>query len=437
MKLAILSILTFFCLTPVLRAQELDESYETLLLKEEENITGMAFKPIIGAGIGVFSFFGDVTDYFGNPMMGMAATRFSIGRTLGNNFEIEFHGSSGKVTGNAYDGHMTNQQNFQTDVFLGGFSVFYNFNHILKRKRPIHPYVSLGGEILQFTPKGDLEDANGNPYYYWDDGTMRDVAQSSGATGNFVSRDYVFESDLRDLNEDGIYSKTSFAIPLGAGLNVTVSDRVTCRVGTVLHITGTDYVDNVREGFNDIIMNTYVGMTFDLFSAAEEIAAVENFRNLKFMVTDGKDYDFDGVDDFNDECPGTPAEATVDFRGCPVDTDKDGVPDYKDLDNETPLGTLAVGSNGIKIMDEQVIAMLYDPETVERSDRKLYAQKTVAKEETDGKKEIPAKFKPVDTNGDKYISHEELQEAIDSIFEGNSTLTPGDIYELQEFFFNQ
>jgi hypothetical protein len=40
-------------------------------------------------------------------------------------------------------------------------------------------------------------------------------------------------------------------------------------------------------------------------------------------------------------------------------------------------------------------------------------------------------------NEDKYISHEELQQAIDTIFEMKSTLTPGDIYELQEFFFNQ
>ena len=50
------------------------------------------------------------------------------------------------------------------------------------------------------------------------------------------------------------------------------------------------------------------------------------------------DSDGDGVPDWRDECPGTPVEAAgyVDEKGCLLDTDGDGVPDYIDECPETP-----------------------------------------------------------------------------------------------------
>ncbi|HAH24813.1 MAG TPA: hypothetical protein DCL77_13845 [Prolixibacteraceae bacterium] len=38
----------------------------------------------------------------------------------------------------------------------------------------------------------------------------------------------------------------------------------------------------------------------------------------------------DGVSDKKDKCPDTPAGVAVDAKGCPVDSDGDGVPDYQD-----------------------------------------------------------------------------------------------------------
>lgn len=50
------------------------------------------------------------------------------------------------------------------------------------------------------------------------------------------------------------------------------------------------------------------------------------------------DSDGDGVVDRLDECPGTPAGATVDARGCELDSDGDGVPDSRDRCPNTPAG---------------------------------------------------------------------------------------------------
>lgn len=50
------------------------------------------------------------------------------------------------------------------------------------------------------------------------------------------------------------------------------------------------------------------------------------------------DSDGDGVPDYRDQCPGTPAGVEVDARGCPLDSDGDGVPDYRDQCPDTPAG---------------------------------------------------------------------------------------------------
>ncbi|WP_447556240.1 OmpA family protein [Vreelandella sp. EE22] len=50
------------------------------------------------------------------------------------------------------------------------------------------------------------------------------------------------------------------------------------------------------------------------------------------------DSDNDGVPDYRDQCPGTPAGVEVDAVGCPLDSDNDGVPDYRDQCPNTPAG---------------------------------------------------------------------------------------------------
>ena len=98
-----------------------------------------------------------------------------------------------------------------------------------------------------------------------------------------------------------------------------------------------------------------------------------------------------------------------------------------------------VSASGIKMTDMQVIMLLYNPDAVKHSDTRVYSNTSEAQSgsSVDATKGIPAKYKFVDTDNDNYISHEELQKAIDDIFEGTSTLSPADINGLQDFFFEQ
>ncbi len=449
---------------------DIDEDYLSILLAEDdEEKSSAAFKPVIGFGVGNLSFYGDVTDYFKSPINGLTSYRFLISRNVSKYFDVEFHGTIGRVGGSCYDAsntekidfsklvvndkinadrvvflrdndvdEMTKVANFRSQIFAGGVSVAYNFNHLLERKRPIHPYVSLGVEFFQFSSKGDFLNADNKAYVYWADGTIRN------SDGEIIVRDYDYETDLRklDLYGYGDYAKTCVAFPVDAGFNVTISDRVTCRFGCAAHLPLSDYIDNVKGGKgwkNDIVLNTYVSLSVDLFSADDEIAAVENFRNLKFTVTDHLDEDGDGVDDFNDECPGTPKGVKINYTGCPVDTDKDGVPDYIDKEPNTPVGkNVIVSASGIQMNDRQVIMLLYNPDAVKHSETRVYSQTSEASVSSGEKvKGVPARFKSVDVNNDNYIDNNELQKAIDAIFEGTSNLTPADINDLQDFFFEQ
>src|SRR5207247_139634 len=74
------------------------------------------------------------------------------------------------------------------------------------------------------------------------------------------------------------------------------------------------------------------------------------------------DSDGDGVPDGVDKCPNTPAGAKVDATGCPVDSDNDGVPDGIDQCPNTPPGT-KVDARGCSVDSDGCPIELNEKET--------------------------------------------------------------------------
>jgi len=74
-------------------------------------------------------------------------------------------------------------------------------------------------------------------------------------------------------------------------------------------------------------------------AADEELPLVEfKVKGKECDVDERIDSDCDGVPDYKDQCPGEPRCQKADERGCPIDSDGDGVPDYLDKCPQTPDG---------------------------------------------------------------------------------------------------
>ena len=134
-----------------------------------------------------------------------------------------------------------------------------------------------------------------------------------------------------------INSKNMSDIDFGVGAKYWVAENVALRVDVRDNMVYDDQIHNIE---------TTAGLVFRFggnkapAQAAEAAAAPRVTQAAPPLDSDG-----DGVPDYLDKCPGTPAGVAVDRDGCPVDSDGDGVPDYLDKCPDTPAG-VAVDRDG-------------------------------------------------------------------------------------------
>ena len=427
--------------------------YEYILLDTTPQPEKLVYKPIIGIGRGFFTFLGDVRDnYYAHPTVGRGAWNFLVTRTMNKYFDLRFNVIYGKMSGNT----QTNGKfiNFQTDALIGGVMAQYNFRHLIKKPSYLLPTLALGIESFEFNSKADLYDANGNLYHYWSDGTIRNIDESQGNELNSIMlhRDYKYETDLRELNLDGIgkYPEVAIAFPIDFSLEYKYSHRLKAKVGVTYHFTFNDNIDNIsskgegsRKGDKkgDHFLFTYFTISYDLFSPPKLTPIESHYGDVDFAMLDKEDEDGDGVIDLWDECPETPPNTKVDAKGCPLDKDADGVPDYRDEELESKKNAL-VNLKGVTYTEDELIAASTPPKAVPMENLCDYFP-SLCPEQAKTKKfkrsydEMPAKFKPIDLNNDGYISVEEINIAIDKFFDMQTNLTIEDIYELNDYFFDQ
>jgi hypothetical protein len=454
-----LVLLSAFLTAGYLSGQE--DDFESILNQEVENINPV-YKPVLGFGIGVLNYFGDIKNNYYTPTMGTLGYKVNLSTYIDNKrfYKAEFFFMGGKLNGNerSYSDPGKNF-NFQTDIYNFGFDINYDFDHFYKKKdRRIHPFVSLGIGTLLFNSRTDSMAGIYDPitstynqvrYNYWTDGTIRDIPQSldDGTLNHIMNRDFKYETPLRSHDWGlGQYSQYGFAVPFDIGIDMQLSNRLMIRLGHSFTYTFTDAIDHVssknstgrigKKG-NDMFNFTYVTLHLDLFSSAKMLKVERFFANMEFDPMLMGDEDSDGWPDAMDDCPGTPLGVVTDSTGCPLDSDNDGIYDYLDKQPNSRKGAY-VNNEGVEITEDDLIALLNHSMAVGRNEIDLYIRKP---DGYNGRKgtgaPIPAKFKPIDTDKDNYISFDEMLKEIDRYFDFESQLTAGDIYELNNFFFDQ
>jgi hypothetical protein len=458
-----------------------DESIYEELLKEVVDVEDPVYKPVVGGGIGMMGFIGDVKNNNGSMLFNKPAYKINVSTFVARKSGLRANFTFLTGTISASERSYSNQArniNFESTINSFGVNLEYGFGD-LTADRKVMPFISLGAEVFQFDSKIDNTfsatdrdvaagaiNAFGNPardgdpihYHYWSDGTIRNLPEVEGNIfrSRIVQRDYIVDADLDKANnswyssDDHKSSQSIVAIPLELGLDFTISDRLMVRLGTSLHYTLTDYLDYLSPDnvvglkanrLHDIFTYTYVTVHLDLFSEAKSYELqkfVADFDDFDYTFLEDQDGDY--VWDHVDECPDTPMNVPVDSVGCPFDDDNDGVPNYLDKEPDTPPGAF-VNHDGVQMSDDELIALLSQENAVARKDVDLYIRKiddiTYSKYYGISNLEIPPKFKVADNDGDGYISFDEVLDMIDKFFEFESTFSTEDIYELNEFFFAQ
>ena len=436
-------------------SQRTEEEYEAMMRREVE-VEIPVYMPVLGVGVGYFSFYGNVNDAFRSQTVGKPGIRVSLATFLDRKKHY-LRGNFYFMTGELYGTQRTvsdtseyQNLNFKSDIFSFGANVHYSFKPLIKGK-VFEPFVSVGIEAINFDSKADYSSDAGR-YHYWPDGTIRDAAWNElNPIGNIISRDYNYESNLRKDNQSGLgaYSQFAIAIPVDVGIDFNFPKRVTLRVATSLHYAFTDLIDDKSSKSknpdykgnkkNNMYTYSYVSLHVDLFSPPR--TRMEEALSLSlsdYDYTMSEDQDDDGITDRADLCPDTPPTVMkVDSVGCPFDTDGDGVPDYLDREPNSRPGAI-VDEDGVEVNENTVVELLNEV-AIRRSDVESYLMmhRMQNKARRGENLPIPDKFKRLDINNDGYISFDELLKSINDFFDDISPYSPIDINELIDFFFVQ
>src|SRR3990172_6761235 len=320
-------------------------------------------QPAIGIGPGILTFYGDVADKWTlAPSMSRLGYHISVSEYISKSLMISARAMFGTLGANERGPRYVN---FESSIRLGGLNLLYNFDTFLPKKRRISPFIVAGFEYFEFLSKTDLYDASGTQYHYWSDGSLMSMDENdpNAAYAAPLARDYNYETDIRKWNNSvfGKYPERSFAVPVGAGVNLHLAPRWNFKLGATMHFTFTDYIDGVNKtnkgdgagnSKNDNFLETYFTLSFDLFNPKPPY--ISPLTDAQYLAIANEDTDGDGVIDFSDSCHGTPPGVGVDKKGCPIDSDGDRFPDYMDKEVNSAAGAF-VDENGVA-MDDSTIA---------------------------------------------------------------------------------
>ncbi|MBI3519757.1 MAG: SPOR domain-containing protein [Bacteroidetes bacterium] len=334
--------------------------------QSEPPALGDVFKPKISLGAGMLSFHGDLySKHYQAPWTARIGYDLNISQRLFKPLQLNFNVLFGKLGANEWINNR--QENFQSEIRSGGLSLLYDFGNFIPDRCRIRPWVSVGVNSFEFLSKTDRKDKNGNTYYYWSDGSIKNIDESAPTASLAVNlnRDYVYETDIRESNKDGFgkYQERAWAFPVGAGALMKVTDRVDLKIGFQYYFTTTDYIDGItnksigtRSGTRqkDNFVYTSFALQYDLvLKKKSKIDTLPDnyFDGIDWLAIDNGDYDEDGVKDWDDKCHGTPKGVKVDAMGCPFDDDNDGVPNHADDELASPAG-VEVNMKGVALTDD-------------------------------------------------------------------------------------
>jgi len=288
------------------------------------------FQPMLSFGTGSYLFKGDIIGPKKNFLMGNQGYHFGAKMNLSNNLDLTFLLGNGRLN----ETNDVDTTSFSSEVKTAGVGLRYSFNNISQNSK-LTPFLSIGGELLNFKTESQK-------------------------------------------------TETAIAIPIGIGIMLDVSERIGLDMGLRYHYTLTDMIDGVEEGGSDKFLVTTFTVHYDLFTPKPRkerpYSDQKFYAEVNFKALDVEDSDGDMIADIDDYCPETPEGVKVDANGCPIDDDKDGIPNYIDEEANTPRGAI-VNAKGVQLTDAQSKSMYSKYNAASREYANVYNENEISKDD--------------------------------------------------------
>jgi len=284
--------------------------------------------------------------------------------------------------GNLTDAKDAIHYNFRMEAHQLNIDFMFNTNNIRWHKArtglSFYGYVGMGA--FAYNTRINTRDANGDKYYFNEiTGDITQVHKNRRQIKNRLkdAMDDSYETEaetIRGIRRPTIFGNKTLDWAFSGGLgaqfkisrfvNLSIEDRITFPHDDDL-LDGQRWAEQapgmpVFTQDNDMVNYLSVGINFNIGNARRNVEPLYWLNPLDYVYTEVStprhmklpdpslpDADLDGVTDQFDQCPGTPEGVPVDVNGCPMDTDGDGVPDYRDKQLITPTECQPVDEDGI------------------------------------------------------------------------------------------
>ena len=295
----------------------------------------------IGIGPQVNTFFGDVSPNNGEKIFtnNRPALTFDIEKRFGKLIGLQLMMIKGKLADHYYP------ENFMSKFLKTNLNIIFNTDNYFDNQHNFSIYSAIGIGAIKYNTFSDTLNTNPN--------------------SDPNSFDYIYETEISD--------EITFLAPISIGFKWKMNPYVQGRVYGTYNTLLSDDIDNIISGSND----SYASLGFTINYAFHKITRVKKERiSIDLEKFDLTDEDGDGVIDLEDLCHHTPKKVEVDSKGCPKDKDKDGVPDYLDIEPDSKY-ILHVDELGRSLTDSIIYYRSQTDDSVEIEINKTFSIDTI------------------------------------------------------------
>ena len=284
------------------------------------------FSPKFTLGSGFYTLTGDIQNENSGFLKGIAGFNAGMKFELANNLDFSFLFIKTSFAAN------NEIEKFLSDVDGFGLHLGYTVNQMFKQSK-ISPLLSLGVQNFNVRNDGD--------------------------------------------------NSSAITVPLGFGLRMNITDRLQFDIAMNFGMgLGDIDMSKENEGKADGYKSLNFTIHYDLFTPKpKENTYFDDsyYEDVDFAKLESEDEDGDLVADVDDFCPKTPIGVKVYDNGCPLDDDKDGIPNYLDQQKNTVEGSI-VDEKGVQLTDAKYQSMYSDYEAASREYANFYNENEIKRE---------------------------------------------------------